>query len=342
MSRYFAVREQKNIAKYLLAKKIKINMEREKITTITTDELRRYHKEGMLRSRELLKKDEPRADKLNGTGEITSLLDVKLELARRIFSHCELCEHRCRVDRNEKKGWCGVKKSYLSSEFLHTGEEPELIPSHTFFFSGCTFRCVFCQNWDISQDPLAGISAASKDVVKRIKANSRRSANINWVGGDPTPALPFILKVLERIDINVAQVWNSNMYLTGESMELLDGVIDVYLTDFKYGNDVCGERLSKVKNYWAIVKRNHLEANRQGEVIARHLVMPDHVECCTMPILKFLAENTDASRLRVNVMGQYRPEYKAKKYGEIARRPSAEEMERSIGRAKELGLSLCD
>ena len=342
LPRYFAIREKDDRAKYLITKTIEINIERETLGSITVDDLWKYHEEGMSRLREVLSEDRSREVEGYRNGERTSLLDVKLELAGRIIAHCSLCEHRCGVDRNEAKGRCRVGKPHLSSEFLHTGEEPELVPSHTFFFSGCTFRCVFCQNWDISQNPLAGTPAVVKEVSGSIGVNSLRSANVNWVGGDPTPALRFILKVLAGININIPQIWNSNMYLTEGSMKLLDGVMDIYLTDLKYGNDACAKRLSKVDDYWSIITRNHVEANRQGEVIIRHLVMPGHVECCTEPILRFISEKMDTGRLRVNVMGQYRPEYKARKYEEIARRPSAEEMGRSLELAEKMGLSLCD
>ena len=81
-----------------------------------------------------------------------SLLDLKLEISKRIFRNCHFCERRCSIDRNKRSGSCRVEKTKIASEFLHIGEERVLIPSHTIFFSGCTFHCVFCQNWDISQE----------------------------------------------------------------------------------------------------------------------------------------------------------------------------------------------
>ena len=80
-----------------------------------------------------------------------SLLDLKVEIAHRLFKKCCFCEHRCEVNRENQTGRCNVKQSLIASEFLHFGEEDVLVPSYTIFFSGCTFRCVFCQNWDISQ-----------------------------------------------------------------------------------------------------------------------------------------------------------------------------------------------
>jgi putative pyruvate formate lyase activating enzyme len=107
------------------------------------------------------------------------------------------------------------------------------------------------------------------------------------------------------------------MYCSTETMELLDGIIDLYLTDFKYGNDKCASRLSKVDTYLEIVKRNHLKAYENGEMIIRHLVMPNHIECCSKPIMKFIAENLPNAL--VNIMAQYRPEFNAYDYDDISR-----------------------
>jgi putative pyruvate formate lyase activating enzyme len=144
--------------------------------------------------------------------------------------------------------------------------------------------------------------------------------------------------VLQECRANIPQIWNSNMYLTTSSMELLDGVIDLFLTDFKYGNDACARRLSKVPDYFRIVSRNHLLASEQAEVIIRHLVLPNHVDCCSIPILEWIAENTPQAQ--VNVMAQYRPMHLASHYPEIRLSLAPEEYNRTYRRAKELGLNL--
>ncbi len=338
---YFSVRHGDRKAGFLLAKQTYPDVKEREPIELTTQELWEVHAEGIKAMREARNSFDPRSPSGNDERG-PSLLDIKIELARRTLGSCELCEHRCGIDRTRETGWCGVREPRLSSEFLHTGEEPELVPSHTFFLSGCTFGCVFCQNHDISQNPMEGGPVKPEYVVGRIEARVGSSVNVNWVGGDPTSNLPFILEVLDQLRSNVAQVWNSNMYLTPSAMSLLDGVVDLYLTDFKYGNSKCARLLSKVDDYWKIATRNHMEANRQCEMIIRHLVMPGHVECCTEPIMRFIAEQLDTSGLRVNVMGQYRPCYEAHEYEGMNRRPTTDEMERSMTLAKELGLSLCD
>lgn len=267
-----------------------------------------------------------------------SLLDLKIELALRIFQKCHFCEHKCMVDRRKKTGICNVKKASIASEFLHYGEESILIPSYTIFFAGCTFSCVFCQNWDISQqicgayvEPLMLSDFIEKRMIQGAK-------NVNWVGGDPTPNLLYILEILKQSKCNIAQIWNSNMYCSRETMKLLNGVIDLYLTDFKYGNDMCAKNLSNVNNYSSVIQRNHKIAYADGDMLIRHLVMPNHLECCSQNVLKWISKNIPHSV--VNIMGQYRPEYQADKFKEISRPVLFEEVKIIKDYANKIGIYL--
>ncbi|MFH1836282.1 MAG: radical SAM protein [Methanobacteriota archaeon] len=264
-------------------------------------------------------------------------LKDKVFKAKSFLSSCMLCERRCGVDRSKgERGFCGVLEPRISSKFIHLGEEPEIVPSYTIFFAGCTFHCVFCQNWDISQNPNGGVELHAETLANMMNNISAR--NVNWVGGDPTPNIPFILEVLINVEKNLPQVWNSNLYLTKEAMGVLDGVIDLYLTDFKYGCDECAVKYSQAKDYWKIITRNHFEARRQAEVIIRHLVLPGHVDCCTKPILDWISDNLE--NVRVNIMDQYRPEYKACDYPEINTLLSTNEFREALDYGRELGLNI--
>ena len=257
--------------------------------------------------------------------------------AEEIYKECHLCEHRCGINRDERKGICNVGKASIATHFMHYGEEEVLVPSYTIFFSGCNFKCVYCQNWDISQR-MAGIYIEPEKMAYIINGVYGIARNINWVGGEPTPNLPYIIEVLQKCSSNIPQIWNSNMYCSLETMKLLNGVIDLYLTDFKYGNDKCAERLSNVKRYLEVVERNHLIAYEQGDLLIRHLVMPNHIECCTKYILRWISKNTPNSI--VNVMEQYRPEYKAHEYEDISRPLRISEYEEALKIAKDLGLNV--
>jgi putative pyruvate formate lyase activating enzyme len=281
-----------------------------------------------------------------------SLLELKVELARRVLCNCILCERMCGANRaSGQPGHCGVLDPRISSEFIHMGEEPELVPSYTIFFAGCTFDCVYCQNHDISTNPRSGVAippdklsrmieamAASSAPVARPMHGANRAANVNWVGGDPTSNVHYILQTMNECEANLPQVWNSNMYLTEMTMNLLKGVVDVYLTDFKYGNDACAKRLSKVDDYTNVVQRNHLLAKTDAEMIVRHLVLPNHIECCTRPVLSWIAENLEG--VKVNVMGQYRPCHDAMEYEDISRALKPSEYKSALEIAQDLKLDL--
>ncbi len=212
---------------------------------------------------------------------------------------------------------------------LHMGEEIELVPSHTIFFSGCTFKCCYCQNWDIAMYPDAGRVVEPNKMVESIKhMKNHGSKNVNFVGGNPDPHLYTILLILKKLDLNIPIVWNSNMYASSETMKILDGLVDIYLADFRYGNDGCAKRYSKINNYMEILTRNFCEADRQTEIMLRHLVIPGHLECCTEPIMKWVSENIPD--VYFNLMFQYRPCYQASEYPEINRILSLKEREEAV------------
>jgi len=330
---YFAILDDNRYAKYLASKKTAVAS----TLSETTEELLKLHNK-VLAGLGKISYEPEQVEKMRKPK--VSLLDLKLELARRFFKACNYCERKCGVDRTEKAGVCGVTESRVSSEFLHYGEEPELVPSYTIFFAGCTFKCAFCQNWDISQHPDSGVKISAERMAKMIERNVGRARNTNWVGGDPTSNLKYILEVLSLCRGNIPQVWNSNMYLTETTMLLLDGIIDVYLTDFKYGPSDCAKRLSGVERYWDVVTRNHKLANEQAETIIRHLVLPDHFDCCTKPILGWIAEKLNNSKVRVNIMDQYHPDYHAYEHPELTRRLDLSEFVHALAYGRDLGLNI--
>lgn len=161
--------------------------------------------------------------------------------------------------------------------------------------------------------------------------------NINLVGGEPTPWLEQWLNVFKNVNVNVPVVWNSNTYYSTETARLLAGFADVYLLDFKYGPGRCAEKISDASDYWETCIRDHLEAKKHGELIIRVLVLPGHLECCTKPIVNWISENLGTDT-RVNIMFQYRPEWRAHEVPELHRILTNTEMDRAIRLAKEAGL----
>lgn len=267
-------------------------------------------------------------------------LDNKIKEAYLILENCQLCERKCKVNRRKgEKGFCQVQdRMKICSIFPHFGEEFFFVPSLTIFFWSCTFSCQFCQNWTISQRIDEGEVYQEKELAKIIDSYSRSSRNVNFVGGEPTTCLPFILKTLKYVKSDIPVVWNSNFYMSDVAMKLLSGIVDVYLSDWKYFSDKCAERLSKVKNYIKIIKRNHNLAFSDSELVTRHLILPNHFECCTKPILEYLAQNFK-DKVILNLMDQYRPCYNAYMYPEISRTLTFEEFEKVENLAKELNLN---
>ena len=348
---YSEILNRKRLAKYLIAKKIETNIENPSV--VSTEELIRIHESMKQAFSEKIKQD---PSSLNKETPTFSFLDLKIEIAKRILSSCEFCERKCQIDRTKSKGHCRIDaKAKVSSSFAHTGEETPLVPSGTIFFTGCTFDCVFCQNYDISSLWKEGSSLYIDNVDGKrlfeitndlILENKRYPIkNINYVGGDPTPNINIILESLKYLEENIPLIWNSNFYNSEIAISLLKEIIDVWLLDFKFGNNQCAFTYCGVRNYFDLINRNFRLIYNGGseEIIIRHLLMPGHIECCTEPILRFIKNNIP--RVQVNIMEQYRPHFKVNefRYPELNRRCSKEEIERAFDLAKQyhINIELC-
>ncbi|MHA1270116.1 MAG: radical SAM protein [Candidatus Helarchaeota archaeon] len=339
LHRYRNILDKKAIAKYLIFKQIPISIDLNNSTNETLWELHdKISKE--VNNQDFFKTIK---NKKHLNHQENSYLDLKIELLNRIMSNCHLCERNCNVDRIKgKKGYCKIGKyGNVYSAHLHFGEESPLVPSGTIFFTGCTFSCVFCQNYDISTNPQDGHQIDPKKLASYANSLARdeNARNINYVS--PLAHTYSIVYSMKYQSINVAQLWNSNHYCSLDTMKIISDLFDIWLPDFKYGNDDCALKYSNAKNYWDIITRNHkIIYDSKGEIIIRHLVMPNHVECCTKPILNWIAENTP--NVLINIMGQYRPAHLVlkdrNKYKDICKTPSNSEIKSAQDYAEDLGL----
>ncbi|MFX1288514.1 MAG: radical SAM protein, partial [Promethearchaeota archaeon] len=293
-TRYRSIIDDKDFARYIIAKSISCEIN-------SNDSIEDLEKLLELKSqefKELLKK--PTQDIKNRTLVSKNYIHLAETLALKYLEDCMFCERQCSVNRIDgEKGFCLISKdSFISSAFLHMGEEAPLIPSGTIFFQGCNFGCVFCQNYDISQK-WKGRSkiedVAQKVDVKQLAALADRlvgkgAININYVGGDPIPNIHTIIGSLQYQTSNITQLWNSNFYLSDKALSLIINLMDFWLPDFKYGNNECGKKYSGIDNYFDIISRNHKRIHDEGsgEIIIRHLIMPNHIECCSKPILDYI------------------------------------------------------
>ncbi|HXF60958.1 MAG TPA: radical SAM protein [Caldilineaceae bacterium] len=274
------------------------------------------------------------------------VLDLMLRAAeaQTQLADCALCPHRCGTARAYSGGRCRVGPvSYIASEMLHLGEEEPLRPAHAIFFSGCTATCRFCTAARFAFRPTYGVAATPAQLAGRVLQRQAAGArSLCFIGGDPTPHIPFILATLAELGDRrtIPAVFNSNFYLTDEALDLLAGAIDIYLPDLKFGPALgpagCGERLGGMPNYWPVVTRCIDRALATGaRVIVRHLLMPGHLDCCTRPALAWLAERPG---VEVSLLTQYLAPAHAR--GELAASLAPTEIEAAQTLAHTLGLRL--
>ena len=278
-------------------------------------------------------------------------LNQRIELLKEFLKACRLCPRGCRVDRsNGELGVCQAgPEPMVSSAFPHFGEEPPLVGhngSGTIFLTHCNLRCIFCQNYDISHLG-KGERITSRDMAQAmVRLQEMGCHNINFV--TPTHYVPQIVASLpEAIErgLRLPIVYNCSGYESIEVIRLLEGVVDIYMPDAKYMDQKHSERFSDAPDYPDVIKKVFKEMHRQvGDLtvnargiaqrglLIRHLVMPNGA-ASSEAVLRFIAEEISVHSY-VNIMDQYRPEYRAREYPEINRRISQKEYTEALRWAK--------
>ena len=298
----------------------------------------------------------PAYEKLERAGKLAE----RVRQAHSIFEQCQLCPRRCGVNRTKgERGYCHAPvKPMVFSLQPHFGEEVPLVGqsgSGTIFFSNCNLRCVFCQNWPIS------IEGHGKEVTEEelaemmIQLQEIGCHNINLV--TPTHVMPNILgatRIALQKGLQVPLVYNTSGYERVDILKILDGVVDIYLPDMKYMDEnQAGKYSSGAFDYPQITQKAIVEMHRQvgtlrvdqrgialRGLIIRHLVMPNRV-AGTEAFVKWVAANLPKSTY-VNIMAQYRVEYKAYDYPEIARGITVQEFLEAMNWAESAGLTRLD
>lgn len=268
------------------------------------------------------------------------LIESVAEDLDRSLSDCCICPRACHINRkNNKKGYCKAGASMVVyTAFLHRGEEPAIsgdAGSGTIFFSGCNLGCVYCQNYKFSQSIEGSVMTPTQVCDLMLKLQEEGASNINLV--TPTHFLPQILDSLSMAfskGLNIPIVYNTSGYEKKDIIKKLDGIVDIYLTDFRYFNDTISGQYSNAKDYPHYAKESIAEMYRQkskpafkGELlkeglVIRHLVLPGHIEE-SKQVLSWIKQNTPGAFL--SLMFQYQPYHKADKYPDINRTVSKEE-----------------
>jgi len=293
--------------------------------------------------------------KLLESGELENRVnDAKLHL-----DVCDVCPLLCGVNRTAGElGICETgEKVQVSSHFAHHGEEHPISGysgSGTIFFTRCNLRWVYCQNADISQLS-SGIEFNAEGLAGIMLALQKMSChNINLVS--PSHVIPQILEavyIAARKGLRLPLVYNTGGYDSLEMLTLLDGVVDIYMPDMKYGDEALARKYSLINNYPEINQKAVLEMHRQvGDLqlnsagiatrglLVRHLVLPNDL-AGSGAILRFLAEKV-SKNIYLNIMAQYHPAYKAGSFPELNRRITPQEYHRVLNLARELDLIRLD
>lgn len=269
----------------------------------------------------------------------------------RSYEHCTLCPRRCGVDRTKGgRGFCGMPdKLYAARASAHYWEEPVIsgsFGSGAIFFSGCTLRCAFCQNYTISDEHFGRelTPQALRAAMERLIDEGVQ--NINLV--TPTHFLPSILPALEP-KLPVPVVYNCGGYESVETLRRLEGKIDVYLPDFKYSDNALAKRLSAAPDYYETAAAAILEMYRQvgrpviedeqmtRGVLLRHLVLPGFVDN-SLGVLDWIGENFRSGDILVSLMSQYVPMGKAKAMPPLDRRITETEYDAVLSYMELLGI----
>ncbi len=291
--------------------------------------------------------------KLHKSGELKG----RVKELQALHENCTLCPRDCRVDRTRgETGKCQASHTVkISSAFPHFGEEPPLVGTNgsgTIFFSHCGLRCVYCQNYDISIDGNGVETSDSRLAQAMLKVQEFGCHNVNLV--TPTHYVPNIVNALDiaiPLGLKIPLVYNTSGYEKPETLKLLDGIVDIYLPDFKYMDPKnSGLYSSEAFNYPYYARLAFKEMFRQvgnlttGQrgiarrgLMVRHLVLPNRISG-TKDVLKFIAEEI-SQKSYVNVMRQYKPEHKAMDYPKLSRRLKQQEYAEALKWAKNFGLT---
>lgn len=281
-------------------------------------------------------------------------LQKRITLLENMLEECCLCPRNCKTNRLQgEKGYCKTgAKAVVAAYNAHFGEEAPLVGasgSGTIFFSKCNLGCVFCQNHTISQGD-EGVEVDSGQLASIMVSLQKQGChNINFV--TPSHVVPMIAAALPAAiekDLSVPLVFNSSGYDATDTLKLLDGIIDIYMPDFKFWDAASAKRYAAAPDYPGRAREALTEMHRQvgdleidGQgiavkgVLVRHLVMPGGLEE-TQSILTYLASLS--KNIYVNVMEQYRPLFKASQFPPIDKPLSHAEYEQALSYAADLGL----
>lgn len=270
-----------------------------------------------------------------------ALARARARSALAMLADCHLCAHHCGVNR--LAGGLGRCHAGPAARFFcaqtEVGDELELIPAFCVALSGCDLRCDFCitgaESWDVGAGAPLDVAELGARAGRALAQGAR---TIQVLGGEPTIHLPAALSFVAECPSTAKLVWKTNAHASAQARQLLEGLFDVWVADFKFGNDSCAQRLAGVRNYLSVVVENLLWAAEHTQLIVRHLLMPGHLDCCWTPIARWLADALPA--VKVSLRSGFWPAWRSSRHPELRRTVSTHDAARALDIAENLGLNL--
>lgn len=270
-------------------------------------------------------------------------LRERAALAREMLRECHLCPRNCGVNRLAgETGFCGVDgRACWFRENLSLIQELEIIPAHTIHLSGCSMRCRFCLVGDYVCNPQLGTPWDVQELRTLVEKRRHEGARtLLFMGGEATIQIHAVFDLLAELPERYTVVWDSNMLLAPSSRRLLEGVVDVYAGDLKFGNNTCAKELAEIEGYLEILAENLQFAEATASLIVRHLLLPGHFECCVLPMLEWLKQTLRHPRL--SIRREYLPPLHLKMGDPLGRYVSESEHTQAIQAARHMGIEVLE
>ncbi|MHA2620424.1 MAG: radical SAM protein [bacterium JZ-2024 1] len=295
--RYLKVLANDASANYLICRKIPVDADIESMSYVS---LVRLHGE-ILGTFRAAASDEEFFDNLLVEEPLFSLLDLKREILLHALHRCRLCLHHCEVDRIAMpSGICDLD-TVLRVAHMATESEwiEDIAPVLSIYLSGCNFRCFYCNVPEITFQPNTGEQWEPAPLALVLRdAYDEGVRTVKFTGGEPSLHLLGIADILAHCEWNFPVALHTNLYISPSFLPIMEGMFDIIIADFKFGNDACAKDIAGCPAYLDAVTRN-LESLASTDLFVRHIVLPGHLECCTFPILDYLRDKRPTGGIQV-------------------------------------------
>lgn len=240
-------------------------------------------------------------------------VDELINTLKKVYTHykaCSLCIRNCRVDRTEgQKGWCGAEiKGRIYCAQTSYSEESVISPCYEIYFAGCNMACHDCHQQGRHDNTPTDACLSASDVVNDIVSRRSEIKSIAFLGGNPDQSIFSVLVIVKHLvkkGVDLPMVWNSNATWNPQLSPDLNKFMDLFIPDFKYGNDECALKCADIDEYVGTVKNNIGRIKSENQVIIRHRPLLGHLECCSKPIINWISELHNSNRYFLSLLPSF-------------------------------------